>query len=270
MTRVSIVTISFNQAEFLERTILSVLNQDYPEIEYIIVDPGSTDGSREIIENYRSRVSKIVLQPDKGAADGLNHGFAEATGSIYTYLNSDDLLLPGAVRSAVKFLDAHPGIAVVSGHSNLIDPGDRFLRRLYSDRMSLHRYLYGGAILIQPSTFFREDIFERAGGFSVDNQICWDSELFLEMALAGGTFGLVDEFWSAYRVHQTSVTASRDVAQRVLKKQAEIFFRVTGRKQQRVHKAIVFGHRMLRHFLNPRDTWERIVRGSVGGRVFDS
>jgi len=182
MTRVSIVTISFNQVEFLERTILSVLNQDYPEIEYIIVDPGSIDGSREIIERYRSRIAKIVYQPDKGAADGLNHGFAEATGSVYAYLNSDDLLLPGAVSSAVRFLHEHKDIAVVSGHGNLIDPQDRFLRRLFSDEMSISRSLYGGATLIQPSTFFRREIYNQAGGFSVANKICWDSELFLEMA----------------------------------------------------------------------------------------
>src|ERR1039458_1375445 len=96
MTRVSIVTISFNQAEFIERTILSVLTQDYLDIEYIVVDPGSTDGSRDIIERYRSRISKIILRPDRGAADGLNNGFAEATGEIFGFLNSDDLLRPGA------------------------------------------------------------------------------------------------------------------------------------------------------------------------------
>ena len=96
MARVSIVTISYNQAQFLERTILSVLDQDYPEIEYIVVDPGSTDGSREIIERYGSRISKVILRPDRGAADGLNSGFAEASGQILGFLNSDDTLLPGA------------------------------------------------------------------------------------------------------------------------------------------------------------------------------
>ena len=110
MTRVSIVTISFNQAEFLERTIESVLAQDYPEIEYIVVDPGSTDGSREIIDRYRSRISKVILRPDRGAADGLNHGFAEATGEIFGFLNSDDLLLPGAASKAAGFFDKHQDV----------------------------------------------------------------------------------------------------------------------------------------------------------------
>ena len=94
--RVSIVTISFNQAEFLERAIRSVIEQDYPDVEYIVVDPGSTDGSREIIEKYRSRISKVILEPDTGPANGLNKGFAAATGEIFGYINADDAFLPKA------------------------------------------------------------------------------------------------------------------------------------------------------------------------------
>lgn len=269
MTRVTIVTISFNQAEFLERTIQSVLAQDYPDLEYIVVDPGSTDGSLDIINRYRSRISKVILRPDQGAADGLNHGFAQATGEVYGYLNSDDLLLRGAISSAVRFLDEHKDVDVVSGHGNLIGPDDRFLRRLYSDRMSIERALYGGVAIIQPSTFFRASIFNRSGGFSVGNRVCWDSELFLEMALVGGRFSLVDEFWSGYRVHQQSVTNSRDILRRNRQAQAEIRSRVKGRREQKIDRYLIFGHRILRHVVNPRDTWERILRGPVGGRVFD-
>jgi glycosyltransferase involved in cell wall biosynthesis len=91
--KVSIVTISYNQCAFLERAIQSVLAQNYPEVEYIVVDPGSTDGSRDIIERYRSRISKLILEPDKGPVDGLNKGFSVATGEIYGYLNA---LVPSA------------------------------------------------------------------------------------------------------------------------------------------------------------------------------
>jgi glycosyltransferase involved in cell wall biosynthesis len=270
MVRVSIVTISFNQAEFLERTILSVLGQDYPDIEYIVVDPGSTDGSREIIERYSSRISKIILRPDRGAADGLNSGFAEATGQILGFLNSDDVLLPGAVAAAVSYLDQHPDVDVVSGHSNLIAPDDRFLRHLYSDRMSLNRCIYGGVILIQPSTFFRRKIFDRVAGFHAENRTCWDGELFLEMANAGGKFSVVDEFWSAYRIHAESITGCEDNAVRIRKTQDSIFRQVMGRQPQRYDRLLAFGYRILRHILNPRDTWERVRRGPVFGRPLDS
>jgi len=269
VTRVSIVTISFNQARYLERTILSVLNQDYPEIEYIVVDPGSTDGSRAIIEQYRPSISKVILRPDQGAADGLNNGFSVATGEIFGFLNSDDLLLPGAVSSMVSYFDKHSDVDVVSGHGTLIGPDDRFLRRLYSDRMSLNRYIHGGVILIQPSTFFRRALFDRIGGFSVGNRVCWDSELFLEMARAGGKFAIADEFWSGYRVHQKSVTNSESRARRVREAHTEILARIKGRRPRGYEMLLREGYRILRHILNPKDTWERILRGPVSGRAFD-
>jgi glycosyltransferase involved in cell wall biosynthesis len=105
--KVSIVTISYNQCAFLERAIQSVLAQNYPEVEYIVVDPGSTDGSRDIIERYRSRISKLILEPDKGPVDGLNKGFSVATGEIYGYLNADDEFLPGAIDKAMRAFASH-------------------------------------------------------------------------------------------------------------------------------------------------------------------
>src|ERR1039458_5516378 len=249
MTLVSIVTISFNQAEFVERTILSVLAQDYPSIEYIVVDPGSTDGSREIIERYRSRISQVIFRPDRGAADGLNRGFHAATGQIFGFLNSDDLLLPGAVSSAVSFLDKHQDIDVVSGHSELIGPDGRFLRRLYSDRMSVKRFVYGGVILIQPSTFFRRSIFEEADGFRVENRATWDGELFLNMALAGGKFAVADEFWSAFRIHPESITGSKESAKLVHETLREMRSRVKGRQPKKYDELLTFGCGILRHVL---------------------
>jgi len=269
MVRVSIVTISFNQVEFLERTIQSVLTQDYPNIEYIVVDPGSTDGSRDIIERYRSRISRVILRPDSGAADGLNGGFAESMGEVLAFLNSDDLLLPGAVTSAANFLDQHKDVDVVSGNCNLIGPDDRFLRRLYSDRMSLKRCIYGAVIVLQPSTFFRRKIFERAGGFRTENRVSWDGELFLDMALVGGKFALADEFWSAYRIHPQSITGSKSNRFRIRQSLDKVFERVMGREPKNYDRLLAFGYRFLRHVLNPKDTWERLCRGPVFGRSLD-
>lgn len=269
MPRVSIVTNSFNQAEFLERTILSVLTQDYADVEYIVVDPGSTDGSRNIIERYRPRISKVVYQPDQGAPDGLNHGFAEATGEILGFLNSDDLLAPRAISEAVSYLESRPDIDVVSGHSDLIGPDDRFLRHLYSNRMTAIRFVYGGAILLQPSTFFRSEIYRRTPGFNLANKVNFDGELFLEMALRGAKFGLVNKVWSSYRVHPQSITGSRSSRMMIENAQAEMFRMVTGRRPHGFDMLLVRGGRILRHLLNPRDTWERIRRGPVFARRLD-
>ena len=104
----SIVTVSFNQRQYLEEALASVLGQDYPAIEYIVVDPGSTDGSRELIESFRDRLASMIFEPDQGAADGLNKGFQQASGDIFAFLNSDDVLLPGAMKSGKPGVRAEP------------------------------------------------------------------------------------------------------------------------------------------------------------------
>ena len=158
---------------------------------------------------------------------------------------------------------------MVSGHSRLIGPDDRVLRNLYSDRMSVNRSVYGAVVLIQPSTFFRRKMFDQVGGFRPESKACWDGELFLEMARAGAKFAIVDEFWSAYRIHSQSVTGSRNSAERVIQTQAKIFSRVKGREPRGYDRLLTYGYRLLRHFLNPLDTWERVRRGPVFGRILD-
>src|SRR5712664_4686447 len=159
MHKVSIVTISFNQGKFLERAIRSVVEQDYPDIEYIVVDPGSTDGSRDIIERYRPRIAKAILEPDNGPADGLNKGFAAATGEILAYINADDAYLPGAIAKAVAAFEARPHADVIYGHSYIIDGEGNVVRRSRSVPFDLRLYAYGGVTVMQQSTFFRSNAF---------------------------------------------------------------------------------------------------------------
>jgi glycosyltransferase involved in cell wall biosynthesis len=264
--KVSIVTISYNQAEFLRRTIDSVLNQDYKDIEYIIVDPGSKDGSRELIESYRSRIALAVLEPDQGPSDGLNKGFAFSTGEILAFLNSDDVLFPGAVSAAVRLFSQHPEVDVVSGHAKILDSDERVLRRTYSDRMSAVKYVYGGVTLIQPSTFFRRTAFQRVSGFNVNNHICWDGELFFDMAMAGCKFVRSDEIWSGYRLHSGTITLSTDLVEKRRELDAMMFHRVFGRKMNRMDQAMCQIVRFWKHLMNPRDSIQRILEGPIAGR----
>ena len=118
---VSIVTPSFNQGRFVEQTIQSVLAQDYPKIEYMVIDGGSTDGSAEIIRRYETRLAYWVSEPDRGQTCAIHKGFARATGSILAWLNSDDLLAPSAVRIAVEYLRAEAGVGLVYGDRLHID-----------------------------------------------------------------------------------------------------------------------------------------------------
>ncbi|MBT7818335.1 MAG: glycosyltransferase, partial [Chloroflexi bacterium] len=122
---VSIITPSYNQAEYLEKTITSVLGQTYPNIEYIIIDGGSEDGSKEIIEKYQKKIKYWVSEPDQGQTDAINKGFAKANGEILAWLNSDDTYEPHAVAEAVTYLLEHPEIGLVYGDTDFIDAQDR-------------------------------------------------------------------------------------------------------------------------------------------------
>jgi glycosyltransferase involved in cell wall biosynthesis len=206
--KISIVTISFNQAEFLERTIKSVLDQNYPDLEYIVVDPGSTDGSRDIIEKYRDKITHIIYEPDQGPADGLNKGFSLATGDIYAYLNSDDTLLPGTLSYIAAEFERSPGIDVISGHGFVTDKDDKVLQKVFSHPFSLTSYAAGSCILIQQSTFFKPVVFKSIGGFNTDNKICWDGELMVDYALTGAKFKLVRKYLSCFRIYDSSITGS--------------------------------------------------------------
>jgi glycosyltransferase involved in cell wall biosynthesis len=266
MKTVSIVTISFNQAAFLERTIRSVLEQDYSNIEYIVVDPGSSDGSRDIIECYRSRISRVIYEPDRGAADGLNKGFAEATGDIFAYLNSDDVLSPGAVASAEAFLGSHD-LDVVSAHAKVIDAKDQYLRMAYSDPFSLEMVAYGACVLVQPSTFFTREIFERAHGFNVENKATWDGELWVDMGLAGARFALSHEVWSGYRLHSQSITSSARLREKQQDDQERMFRKILGRERTGTDRLIAHACRVRKHLSGPRALYERVARGPIAGRV---
>src|ERR1700728_3477743 len=126
----SVVTISFNQRQYLEEALRSVLTQDYPEIEYIVVDPGSTDGSRELIKSFANQLARVVFEPDRGAADGLNKGFQHASGDILGFLNSDDVLLPGAMRSVAQAFAQNPDCDIVMGNGFIIDGQGKRIRRI--------------------------------------------------------------------------------------------------------------------------------------------
>ncbi len=265
--KISIVTISYNEAEFLERTILSVINQDYADLEYIIVDAGSTDGSKEIIEKYKSKIRHLIFEPDQGAADGLNKGFNLATGDIFGFLNSDDVLLPGALTGVASFFGKHADIDVVSGHARIIDQNDQILRNSYSDRFSLISCAYGSSILMQQSTFFRANSYRKVNGFNLNNKSNWDGELFVEIALSGGKFALTNQFWSCYRLHSLSITASKKLDDKISNYNNYIFNKIM-RRAALPHDFIVgVLFRVLKYLYSPKSLFERIAKGAIYGRL---
>ena len=272
--QVSIVTISFNQVRFLERAIRSVLDQDYEDIEYIVVDPGSTDGSRDIIERYRDRIAKVIFEPDEGPADGLNKGFAQATGDIFGYINADDAYLPGTIRRIVEILGAMRTTDVICGHGYMVDAEGVVLRRFYSDRFSAWRYVHGGVIVMQQSTFFRRQAFFDVGGFNTENRIWWDGELLLDMYLAGSRFPVINEFWSIFTIHENSISGQRGGDSETVRRldelrretRARFYRKVMGRPFDDRAKLGIVVARLQKWFLQPVGTFFRVV-DKLGFRV---
>lgn len=262
----SIVTISFNQRVFLEASVRSVLDQDYPDLEYIVVDPGSTDGSREYLQSLAPCSVSLVFEPDGGPADGLNKGFARAKGEMLGFVNSDDILLPGALRKAAAYLQNDPEVDVVSGHSLVIDDKGVTLRRSYSQPFDLRRYAYGACVVNQPSTFFRRDIFDRAGGFNAANRSNWDGELWVDMAKVGARFAVADDFWSGYRITAESITGSGKLDTAIQKYQAYIFEKIMGRSRGNLDHWLSRYYRLERFLGNPRFLLERLAHGPIYGR----
>ena len=206
--RISIVTLSYNQGAFLREAIDSVLQQGHPDLEYIVVDPGSKDGSRELIESYGDAISHRVFEPDRGAADGLNKGFARATGEVFAFLNADDFLLPGALRRIHEFFQSHPQCDLAMGNGYIVDVHGRNLRHVTASGFTVRRYLHAGSRWLQQSTFFRRDAFLRSPGFNPENHTCWDGELFVFMVQMGAVIGYIGADLAGFRIHSTSFTGS--------------------------------------------------------------
>lgn len=179
---VSIVTPSYNQAQFIEETILSVLKQDYPNIEYIIIDGGSTDGSVEIIRQYEDRLAYWVSEPDRGQSHAINKGWQRSNGTILAWLNSDDIYKPNAVSRAVTTLLAHPTAGMVYGNCERVDAQGKRLTIKRPHSGALSEWVKLKCWIAQPTVFLRRSVLQQAGLF-VDEQleVVMDYDLWLRM-----------------------------------------------------------------------------------------
>ena len=199
MTLVSIITPSYNQAAYLEQTILSVLSQDHPRIEYIVVDGAPTDGSVEIIKKYAGRFAYWVSEKDHGQAEAINKGFARATGDIVAWLNSDDYYLQGTVRAAVKVFEENPDVVLVYGNMLAVDEHGKTFNTLTYGQLSLEDLLCF-QIIGQPAVFMRHSALRKTGGLNPDFHFLLDHLLWIQIARQGSILH-VDQTWSAARYH---------------------------------------------------------------------
>ena len=197
---VSIVTPSYNQARFLEKTMRSVLEQDYPRLEYLVVDGASTDGSVDLIKKYAGQLKWWVSEKDKGQAEAINKGLTRAKGEIVAWINSDDYYMPGAIAGAVKALDEHPEVGMVYGNVRVVDEHEKILNNLaYADWQVAD--LMAFRIIGQPAVFMRREVLEKTGFLDPSYHLLLDHQLWIRLALAGG-MKYVPELWASAHYHE--------------------------------------------------------------------
>jgi glycosyltransferase involved in cell wall biosynthesis len=206
---VSIVTPSFNQSRYLEETIESVLAQDYPNIEYIIIDGCSTDGSVEIIRRYEDRLRLWVSEPDQGQTDAINKGFGAARGEVLAWLNSDDTYLPGAVAQAVDFLQRNPDAGMVYGDANLVDENGQLLGRFPARQTDYRQLLRGSVHIPQQSAFFRASHWRQVGPLDPDFYFAMDYDLWVRLAKIS-RLQYHPSLWANFRLHGGAKTTASD------------------------------------------------------------
>lgn len=207
--KISIVTPSYNQGSYLEATIQSVLGQGYPNLEYIVIDGGSTDNSREVIRKYgdAGQLAYWVSEKDAGQADAVNKGLSRATGEIMAYLNSDDLLLPGALMRVAQVFQREPQTNVVAGLRKVIN-ADGSPRADFVPELPITFILQHICIVCQETVFWRRTVYDKIGAFDAQFRFALDYEYWHRMLAAGYQFRLIPAYQGAFRIHGDSKTTN--------------------------------------------------------------
>lgn len=212
LPKISIVTPSYNQHRFIERTIVSVLNQGYPNLEYIIVDGGSTDGSVEVIKKYEKHLAFWISEQDQSQSNAIDKGFGRSTGDILAWLNSDDMLLPGALSAVAGAFEKHPEAALIYGDYIKVDSDDRCIALRRQPSFDLKICLHAYTIAMQPASFFGRKAFFETGGIDKSLHYVMDHDLVLRLAQHGEVLN-IRNYVAAFRVHPESKTERAEESQ---------------------------------------------------------
>jgi glycosyltransferase involved in cell wall biosynthesis len=199
MTKISIVTVSLNAAPTIERAIQSVLSQGYPGLEYLIVDGGSTDGTRQLIEEHLPSLAYYYTGPDRGISDAFNHGISRATGDLIGIVSADDFLPPGSLARAAHAWDEHGHPDVLSGSSLVLYPGEAKPRLLVRPDEDFRR-IWRRTPLKHSSMFVSRAAYQKLGGYDLRWHLAMDYELILRFFFRGARFAQVDEVLGAFQL----------------------------------------------------------------------
>jgi glycosyltransferase involved in cell wall biosynthesis len=255
LPKISVVTPSYNQGEFLERTIESVLSQSYPNLEYIVIDGGSEDNSVDIIRKYEHHLAYWFSEPDDGQSNAINKGLMRSTGEILAWLNSDDTYEPCALEIVGNYFREHPEIEVLYGDANLVDVEDRVLLRIHGVPYSRRALIYAGINLHQASTFWRRELFQRVGMLDEDLHFGMDYDLWFRFAKVGARFSYIPITFANFRQHAESKTVrATELSRQESRAAKEKYFNV-----RRYSYSYLFWHQVYR----ARKTWYYLRRGDI-------
>ena len=245
--------LSFNQVDYLGTAMRSVLRHESVELELIVVDPGSTDGSRELAERIARGDSRVILifEPDNGPADGLNKGFGRAQNEIVSYLNSDDIYLPGTLKKLEMLFNLNPHVDVFYGHGLILDEiNNGELNFAYSDKLTRTKLLTGTLRIIQQSTFFRnESLRAMRLKFNAENSSCWDFEFMVDGYMAGLSIKRIEDIFGILRIHSKSITGSNLIFDKYESDKNRILLGIPpniGASNLLIARLYSFGYRILR------------------------
>ena len=201
LPKISVVVPSFNQEKYLELTLRSILDQNYPELELIVIDGGSKDRSADIIRKYQQYMKFWCSELDGGQTQGIIKGFAHATGDILCFLNSDDLFEPGALKEVGEYFSRHPDVDAVYGDTLWIGADGRALRQHKEIAFSRYIWLYTYNYIPGMSMFWRRSIYDRSGGFDPTYQLAFDADLWIRFSDVGGNIRHLRRQWSQMRFY---------------------------------------------------------------------
>ncbi len=207
--KISIITPSFNQGTYIEQTILSIIGQGYPNLEYIIIDGGSTDNTVDIIKKYEQHISYWESKPDKGQSDALNKGLSKCTGEIFNWLNSDDYLEPGALNLVAKAFRLHPNTLQVCGYTRIFEDSTNATQ--FTHRCEFFENIEKTIVqqrINQPASFYNLLVVKELGGINTSLDYVMDLELWFRFLCKHGQSGviLLNDVLAHFRLHKSSKT----------------------------------------------------------------
>ena len=205
---VAVVTPSYNTGPYVGAAIRSVLEQDHPHVDCVVLDGGSTDGTVDVLKSFGPRL-RWVSERDRGQSDAINRGFAQTQGEILGWLNSDDTYAPGAIKTAVEYLWTNPDVAAVYGDAHFIDAEGKFIAKcVHVEPFNRHRLFHYSDFIVQPTAFVRRSAFEAVGGIDTSLHWCMDYDLWLKMAQKGLKIAYLPQHLANYRWLADNKTAT--------------------------------------------------------------